>query len=61
MVPAQFFEDDELTPEALRKLVEVLDKAGEREKAERFRAMLNQLSSGRNNPTPKTPEASKKP
>ena len=61
MVPAEFFEDDELTPEALRKLVEVLDKAGEREKAERFRAMLNQLSSGRNNPTPKTPEASKKP
>lgn len=40
MVPAQFFEDDELTPEALRKLVEVLSKAGQQEKAEGFEKML---------------------
>lgn len=40
MYPAQFFDDDEVTPEALDKASKALEKAGEADKAAEFRKLL---------------------
>lgn len=42
MIPAQFFEDAEVTPEALAKSAAALDKAGQPDKAAEFRRQLQQ-------------------
>ncbi len=42
MIPAQFFEDAEVTPEALAKSAVALDKAGQSDKAAEFRRQLQQ-------------------
>lgn len=40
MVPAQFFDDQEITPEALDKVSKALEKAGQADKAAEFRKTL---------------------
>lgn len=40
MIPAQFFDDDEVTPEALDKSAQSLEKAGQADKAAEFRKLL---------------------
>lgn len=40
MIPAQFFDDEEVTPEALDKAAQALEAAGQGAKAEEFRKML---------------------
>ncbi len=40
MYPAQFFDDDEVTPEALFKAARALEKAGQAEKAAEFQKLL---------------------
>jgi tetratricopeptide (TPR) repeat protein len=42
MIPAQFFDDAEVTPEALDKAANALDKAGQTAKAGDFRKMLRE-------------------
>ncbi|HYF36190.1 MAG TPA: tetratricopeptide repeat protein, partial [Prosthecobacter sp.] len=42
MVPAQFFIDEELTPEALDKAAKALDATGQQAKAEEFRKTLKE-------------------
>jgi TolA-binding protein len=42
MVPAQFFDDEEVTPEALDKAAKALDAAGQGAKAEEFRQTLKE-------------------
>ncbi|MDZ4286831.1 MAG: tetratricopeptide repeat protein [Prosthecobacter sp.] len=42
MIPAQFFIDDEVTPEALAKAAKALDGAGQTAKAEEFRKTLKE-------------------
>jgi TolA-binding protein len=42
MFPAQFFDDNELTPEAMDKAAQALDKAGQSEKAGDFRKLLKE-------------------
>jgi hypothetical protein len=40
MIPAQFFDDDEVTPEALDKSAQSLEKSGQADKAAEFRKLL---------------------
>ncbi len=40
MIPAQFFDDDEITPEAIDKAARALEKSGKAEKAGEFRKLL---------------------
>jgi hypothetical protein len=40
MIPAQFFDDDEVTPEALDKSAQSLEKASQADKAAEFRKLL---------------------
>ena len=40
MIPAQFFDDDEVTPEALDKASQALEAAGQAAKADEFRQSL---------------------
>lgn len=40
MIPAQFFDDEEITPEALSKATKALEKAGQADKAADFRKTL---------------------
>lgn len=40
MIPAQFFDDDEITPEALDKAARSLEKAGQADKAAEFKKVL---------------------
>jgi tetratricopeptide (TPR) repeat protein len=40
MIPAQFFDDDEITPEALDKAAKSLEKSGQADKAVEFRKLL---------------------
>ena len=42
MVPAQFFDDEEVTPEALDKAARALEKSGQTDKAGDFRKLLKQ-------------------
>jgi tetratricopeptide (TPR) repeat protein len=42
MVPAQFFDDEEVTPEALDKAAKALEKSGQADKAGDFRKLLKQ-------------------
>ncbi len=42
MFPAQFFDDEEVTPEAMDKAAKALDKAGQAEKASEFRKLLKE-------------------
>lgn len=42
MIPAQFFEDEEVTPEALDKAAKALEKSGQPDKAADFRKALKQ-------------------
>jgi len=42
MIPAQFFDDDELTPEALEKAAQALEKSAQPDKAADFRKLLKQ-------------------
>ena len=40
MIPAQFFDDDEITPESLDKAAVALEKSGQAAKAGEFRKLL---------------------
>lgn len=42
MIPSQFFDDEEVTPEALDKASQALQKAGQSEKAAEFQKLLKQ-------------------
>lgn len=42
MYPAQFFDDEEVTPEAMDKAARALDKAGQAAKADEFRKLLKE-------------------
>ncbi|MEN3943876.1 tetratricopeptide repeat protein [Prosthecobacter sp. SYSU 5D2] len=46
MFPAQFFDDNELTPEAMDKAAQALEKAGQAEKAAEFRKLLKEKYPG---------------
>lgn len=46
MVPAQFFDDEEVTPEALDKAAQALEKSGQADKAGEFRKLLKQKYPG---------------
>ncbi len=42
MIPAQFFDDEQITPEALEKAAKALDKSGQSEKAADFRRLIQE-------------------
>ncbi len=42
MIPAQFFDDEQITPEALEKAAKALEKSGQTEKAADFRRLLKE-------------------
>ena len=50
MIPAQFFEDEEITPEALNKAAYALEKTGKADKAAEFRKQLKEKYPGYGKP-----------